>query len=219
MSEDNVVIELCGITAGYGREIVLRNVTLKIERGSFLPFVGPNGAGKTTLLRIITGLLKPVSGKLLTHFEPKRCGYVPQQKSIDKLYPVSVFGIVVMGLYPELGWWRPMGSLERELVNGALDELGLLEHSQKRYSELSGGMRQKALIARAFVSDADVLVMDEPTSELDAESEKQVFESLFSLSQKRGKTVLVAIHGMEHIYVKTKSMCAVDHGRAMLHSC
>jgi ABC-type Mn2+/Zn2+ transport system ATPase subunit len=195
------------VVAGYGQETVLHKVNLEITAGDYLPFIGPNGAGKTTLLRIILGLLRPRSGQVIT---PP--GYVPQIKNIDPLYPVTLFQIVSMGLYPKLGWSQRMSREDREFVYKTLDEFDLLEHASKRYAELSGGMRQKAVVARAFVTGADVFVMDEPTSELDENSEKEVFSHLFRLSREKAKTVLFAIHSLEHIAETAESICAVNHG-------
>ena len=201
------------IVAGYGKEIVLHNVNLQIKQGDYLPFIGPNGAGKTTLLRIILGLLRPLSGYVVTPFRNKPPGYVPQMTNIEPLYPVTLFQIVSMGLYPKLRWWRRMSKEDRKLVYETLDEFNLLEHACKRYAELSGGMKQKAIIARAFITGADVFIMDEPTSELDEKSEKEVLSHLLRLSQEEGKTVLFAIHGLEHIAETAESVCAVNHGR------
>ena len=200
------------IVAGYGKEIVLHNVNLQITAGDYLPFIGPNGAGKTTLLRIILGLLRPRSGQVITPFRDKPPGYVPQMKNIDPLYPVTLFQIVSMGLYPKLRWWQRMSREDKEYVNKTLHEFDLLEHATKRYAELSGGMKQKAIVARAFATGADVFVMDEPTSGLDEKSEKEVFSHLLRLSREKGKTVLFAIHGLEHISETVEFVCAVNHG-------
>lgn len=105
-----------------------------------------------------------------------------------------------------------MSKEDRELVYKTLDEFDLLEHASKRYAELSGGMKQKAIIARAFITGADVFVMDEPTCELDEKSEREVLTQLLRLSRERGKTVLFAIHGLEHIAATAESVCAVNHG-------
>ncbi|MDP7254251.1 MAG: ATP-binding cassette domain-containing protein [Planctomycetota bacterium] len=201
------------VSVAYGHEEVLHDVCLEIQRGAFMPFVGPNGAGKTTLLRAILGLLKPRRGRILTPFHRSPPGYVPQQKSIDPLYPVSVRQIVTMGLYPQVSWWRKHGSTHKETVQHALEQFGLADHSHKTYAELSGGMRQKSLIARAFASGAEVFVMDEPTSELDEDSETEVLDHLFRLSQKEGKTVLLAHHGLDHVTEQVSMLCVVNHGR------
>ena len=206
------------VSVAYGREEVLHDVSLRIPRGAFVPFVGPIGAGKTTLLRAILGLLKPRRGRIVTPFGRAPPGYVPQQKAIDPLYPLSALQIAAMGLYPANGWFGRPSDAQRAAVREALERLDLWPHRHKRYAELSGGMKQKALIARAFVSGADVFVLDEPTSELDQESEQEVLAHLLRLSREEGKTVLLAHHGLNAVAQEARLVCLVNHGRALLAS-
>ena len=202
------------VRVAYGRQEVLHDVCLEIPSGILLPFVGPNGAGKTTLLRAILGLLKPSSGSIHTPFDVKPAGYVPQQKTIDPLYPVTTRQIVEMGLYPELGWRKRPNRQQRERVDGVLERLSLAGHQAKTFSELSGGMKQKALLGRALAGNADVLIMDEPTSELDEDSEKEVLAHLAALSRENGKTVLLAHHGIDQAGSLSPTVCVVQHGWA-----
>ena len=199
---------------GYGRDPVLYDIDLTIPRGAFMPLVGPNGAGKTTLMRGILGLLKPIRGTITIHGGMVRLGYVSQRKEIDPLFPLTLKHIVMMGLYPQLGWWRRPTAQQKETVRRVLADLGLAEHTRKAFRELSGGMKQKALIARALVCGADILVLDEPTSELDAPSERDIIRHLFRLSHELGKTVLVACHGIQLAVTLADQVCLVDHGRA-----
>ncbi len=210
----DVIIACEHVHVVFGRQEVLHDVCLEIPSGILLPFVGPNGAGKTTLLRAILGLLRPEKGSIRTPFDKNPAGYVPQQKTIDPLYPVTTRQIVEMGLYPELGWWRRPDQRQRRRVDGVLDRFDLARHQGKTFSELSGGMKQKALLGRALVSGADVFIMDEPTSELDEESEKDVLAHLASLSLEGGKTVLLSHHGMHQAGLLSSRVCVVQHGRA-----
>lgn len=204
------------LCVAYGRQTVLQKVNLEIPQGIFLPFTGPNGAGKTTLLRTILGLLPLRSGTVTTPFHHKPAGYVPQQKVIDALYPVSARQIVEMGLYPQRGWFRRISATQTRAVDEALDRLGMTEHAGKTFRELSGGMKQKILIARAFVSGAEVFIVDEPTSELDEASEKEVLDHLLRLSREEGKTVLMVHHDLELIGTLTDTMCQIRHGNAKI---
>jgi len=215
-SQAEPIIRCRGLTVGYGREVVLRGVDLDVSRGAFLPLVGPNGAGKTTLLRAILGLVRPMAGRIETPFHRAPPGYVPQQKVIDPLYPLTTWQIVAMGLYPRLRWWRRPSGAERQRLAAALDQLGLTEHRTKNYRELSGGMKQRALIARALVSGAEVLVMDEPSSELDAASETEVLRHLGRLSRDEGKTILLACHALGHVESAADRVGLVSHGRLRL---
>jgi ABC-type Mn2+/Zn2+ transport system ATPase subunit len=200
----------------YGRQEVLHDVCLEITPVCLLPFVGPNGAGKTTLLRAILGLLAPTRGRIRTPFAGKPAGYVPQQKSIDPLYPVSTRQIVEMGLYPQLGWWRRPNREQAAAVDSVLARLGLYEHQRKTFGELSGGMKQKALLGRALVSGADVFVMDEPTSELDEDAEREVLGHLQALCRTEGRTVLLAHHGLDQAGALAATVCVVNHGRVQI---
>lgn len=219
MSSDNpdVLIRCRNLTLGYGHEAVLKDVTMDIPKGVFLPFIGPNGAGKTTLLRGFLGLVKPLSGTLEAPFSETAPGYVPQLKSIDPLFPVTVREIVQMGLYPRLGWWKRPGEKENSEVDAALRELKLNAHAHKNYRDLSGGNKQKTLIARAWVSGAEVFILDEPSSELDEATEREVFHHLNSFVKDKGKTVLMAHHGLTHPFLyQIEEVCLVTRGQARI---
>ncbi len=210
----NPVILCESVCVAYGRQEVLHAVDLAIPRGILLPFVGPNGAGKTTLLRAILGLLPLRRGRTVTPFSQTPPGYVPQQRVIDPLYPVTARQIVEMGLFPANGWRRRPDRGQRTRVDGILDRLGLTEHQRKTFAELSGGMRQKALLARALATDAEVYIMDEPTSELDERSEAEVLGEFRRLCRDEGRTVLLAYHGLEQAAGLSDRICRVAHGRA-----
>lgn len=216
MVSSEPIIRCEHVDLAYGRRVVVQDACLDIPRGILLPFIGPNGAGKTTLLRAILGLLTPLRGRILTPFAEKPAGYVPQQKAIDPHYPVTARQIIEMGLYPELGWWKRPGPEQRRRILAVLERFGLADHQQKTFGELSGGMKQKTLLARAWVSDAEVFVLDEPTSELDEESERDVLAHLLRLAQAEGKTVLLAHHGLEQAATLAERVCLVRHGRVQL---
>lgn len=208
------IIRCSDVCVAYGRQEVLRGINLEIPRGIFLPFVGPNGSGKTTLLRAILGLLPLKHGTIQTPFHTAPAGYVPQQKAIDPLYPVSARQIVAMGLYPKLRWLRRLSKEQHKQVDHALDRLGMLEHAGKTFRELSGGMKQKILIARALVSGAEVIVMDEPTSELDDVSENEVLNHLLELNRDHQKTILMVHHDLELVASLSPSVCRLRRGQA-----
>jgi ABC-type Mn2+/Zn2+ transport system ATPase subunit len=202
---------LCkGMSVGYGQEAVLSNVDFTLTAGELLPVIGPNGAGKTTFLRALLGLVPVQSGSLGLTLQGKPPGYVPQHKHIDPLYPVSVRAIVAMGLYPELGYWRRPDRAQRRRIAGALEKFGLGDHQGKTFGELSGGMRQKCLLARAFVTGATVFFLDEPTAGLDAASEHWFLNHLAALNREEGKTILMAHHRLEDLSFLSKNVCMVD---------
>lgn len=216
IGEKTAIIRCEDLSLGYGKEIVLKNIFLKIPQGIFLPFIGPNGAGKTTLLRGILGLLKPKKGYIHTPFRHKPAGYVPQQKSIDSLFPLTVQEIMMMGFYPRLGWWRRPSERDRKILDETLEELKLTEYAHKNYRDLSGGTKQKTLIARALVSGADIFIMDEPTPELDDSSQKEVLNHLLRFVSEQKKTVLIAHHGLNNLSLYASCVCIVNQGEVRI---
>ncbi|MCA1809252.1 MAG: metal ABC transporter ATP-binding protein [Kiritimatiellia bacterium] len=210
------IIECSDLSVGYAGVPVLRGVNLCIKAGMFLPFVGPNGAGKTTLLRTILGLLRPLRGVVHTPFAATPPGYVAQQKSIDMLYPVSALDIVMMGCYPLMGWSGRRSAEGRRRALNLLEAFGLTEHAHKTFDELSGGMRQKVLVARALVMDPAVVVMDEPTTELDESTRRFVLHKLCAAAHDHGRTVLLVHHGLASVMALADEVCLVHKGRAEL---
>ncbi len=217
ISAEPPVIRIRKLRLGYGAETVLREVSLDIPAGIFLPFVGPNGAGKTTLLRAILGLLRPQAGTIETPFSDSPPGYVAQQKAIDPMYPVSIREIVGMGCIAlRRRTPRPDPDALRARVDRELARFGLQEHDRKTFAELSGGMRQKVMIARAFVSDPRVLIMDEPTTELDEATQRTVLDALHQGVTDGKRTVLLAHHGLDAIANRADSVCLVRDGDARI---
>lgn len=210
------IISIKNLFVAHDQTDILRDVSLEIPEGIFLPLLGPNGAGKTTLLRAILGLIRPRQGRIETTLKRSDFGYVPQHRSIDPLYPVTTQQIVLMGLYPKLGPWRSSKGSKKEQIISVMEDLGLSEHATKTFGELSGGMKQKALIARALVGNPKVLVLDEPTSELDERSGRETLAKLFNLSIDHGTAVLLAHHGFETAKNLAKRVCLVDHGSVVL---
>ncbi len=214
MSDADPIISCRDVTLAYGQDVILDKVDLEIPRGSFLPFVGPNGAGKTTLLRAILGLKEVRSGTITTPFRHLPPGFVPQHQSIDLLFPVVARDIVMMGLFPRLGWWGGASAEDQRQVDRLLERFNLAAHGAKAFHELSGGMRQKVLIARALAAGAEVLIMDEPTASLDADSENELIGLLYDLAVRDGKTVLFAQHGLDLVRNLTSQVCWVHRGGA-----
>ena len=202
------------VSIAFNGYIPISDVSLEIYPGEFLAFIGPNGAGKTTLIRAILGLIRLRKGRISTPFSRKPPGYVPQQKSIDPLFPISVRNIVAMGLYHELGWWKMPDHRQKQRIDKVLDRFGLAAHGRHTFSQLSGGMKQKVLLARALIGDPDILVLDEPASELDAASEAELIRHLHELRTLEGRTVLMAHHGIDMISLWADRVCRMNHGRA-----
>jgi zinc transport system ATP-binding protein len=195
------VLEARGVSFSYGNDVVLQDVSLVLRPGEFVALVGPNGSGKSTFLRVSLGLLPPESGSVwLFGEDPKRLrqrwrvGYVPQRPSVPPDLPATVHEVVSTGRLARTGWWRWPGGDDRVAVEHALASVRLADLRGRRLTELSGGQLQRAFIARAFASEPELLVLDEPVAGVDAESQRLFRESLSHLIAEHGAAVLLVSH-------------------------
>ena len=185
-------------TLGYGRRVVLSDLTFDIPAGDFLGLVGPNGAGKTTILRAILGTLAPRHGAV-TKAPGLRFGYVPQRDSVDYGFPLKVLDVVMMGRYDRIGLIRRPSKEDRRLACAALDHVGIGNLADQQLSALSGGQKQRTLIARALVGDPNVLVLDEPTNGMDLVSTTQILGLVRELHERDKLTVLMVSHALNEV--------------------
>lgn len=195
-----------GLRVGHQGRPLLPALDLEVRAGELWAVLGRNGAGKTTLLRTLLGLLPPVGGRL-TVFGNARIGYVPQRSDLDLGVPARVLDIVRTGIDRGWSFLSPWPSKEeREKVERVLEEMEVAPLARRPFAELSEGQKQRALLARALISDPDVLVLDEPTSAMDRRMEHAVFELLERLAAERGLALLVVTHDLEH------AVAAATHG-------
>jgi zinc transport system ATP-binding protein len=195
------LIQLTDVAHTYGGAAVLEHVTLSVEGGDFFGIIGPNGSGKTTLLRIMLGLLVPTQGDVrLFGVAPRkfrewrRLGYVPQRVSLDATLPITVGEVVASGLASMRGALQPTGPGRRQRALEALALVGMEKHTAARVGKLSAGQQQRVLIARALVSNPELLVLDEPTGGVDPEAEASFYRLLHRLSAERGVTLVLVSH-------------------------
>jgi len=187
-----VLVRGAGLSAGYGGEVVLRDVSFSVRAGERVGVLGPNGGGKTTLFRLLLGELEPHAGVL----ERPRCAVVPQTERSRLDFPVSALDVASMGAVGRLPWWRRPGRAERAQARAALDRVGLGPQADATFGALSGGQRQRVLVARALVQDAAVMVLDEPFTGLDAASAEGLEGLLVELARE-GRGLLIATHDVE----------------------
>ena len=185
-------------TLGYGRRVVLSDISFAIPAGDFLGLVGPNGAGKTTILRAILGSLTPMQGTV-SKAPDVRFGYVPQRDSVDYGFPLKVIDVVVMGRYDRIGLLRRPSNADRDLGCDALDHVGIGHLADEQLNSLSGGQKQRVLIARALVGQPNVLVLDEPTNGMDLVSTTQILGLVRELHERDNLTVLMVSHALNEV--------------------
>ncbi len=208
--ENESVVRLENVSFAYDLEPALAGVDLAVSPGEFVSGIGPNGGGKTTLLRLILGLLKPDRGKVWIFGQPpektrRLIGYVPQYTNFDLQFPVAVRDVVLMGRLDRVrvGAYR---KTDREAACAALKEVDLLDLHNRAFSDLSGGERQRVLLARALASSPRLLLLDEPTSNVDRSTLQRLFALLQRLS--RELTIIMATHDVGFVSkFVTKVIC------------
>jgi zinc transport system ATP-binding protein len=190
------LIELDDVTFGYDREPIVEGVSLSIRRRDFLAILGPNGGGKTTLVKLMLGLLDPWSGTVRRHLSTRQgaIGYVPQFAAFEKSFPLRVADVVGTGRLAVRGWLRRYTAVDRAAVSAALDRFGLTAHARDPVGELSGGQLQRTMIARAMVSDPELLILDEPLASVDAEFREVLVKTLVEIH--RTVPVVVVTHDL-----------------------
>jgi ABC-type Mn2+/Zn2+ transport system ATPase subunit len=186
-------IETRELTVEFGSGRALDGITLSVPAGATVAVLGPNGAGKSTLFAAAVGLVAPRSGSI--RLGSDRIAFVPQRLDVETAFPVTVGDVVGMGRYGDLGPFRRFRPHDREFVADAIAALGLEGLQRRRFGTLSGGERQRALLAQAAAQDADVLLLDEPFTGVDAPTRERV-RSLVDRWRGDGRTVLVATHDL-----------------------
>ncbi|HRY98300.1 MAG TPA: ABC transporter ATP-binding protein [Bacteroidales bacterium] len=208
-----MLVRLNHVSTGYGSHLVLKGIDLEIAQGDFIGVIGPNGGGKTTLLRLILGSLQPWAGNLERAPELKtrggyRIGYLPQDPGLDPRFPVTAEDVVRTGLVRGNGLssWRRGGA--RALA--ALERTGMREARGASFGELSGGQRQKVLLARAIADQPLLLVLDEPDTFTDQRFEKDLYTLLQELNQQMA--ILMVSHDLGMISSHVKTIACVNEG-------
>ena len=213
------VIALRNVSFAYDSTPVLQDVSLEVPERDFACMVGPNGGGKTTLLKLLLGLLAPTRGEIRVFGgAPERArtriGYMPQHAQTDPRFPVSVADVVLMGRLGRAEILGPYRRAHREAAWRALREVGLDDLRRRPFGDLSGGQRQRVLIARALAAEPELLLLDEPTSNLDAPAESELNELLRRLNERM--TIVMVSHDLGFVsrFVRTVicvKQCVVVH--------
>lgn len=191
--EKQKIFECKNLFFAYQNENVLENVNFEVFDKDFLAIIGPNGGGKTTLIKLILGLLKPKKGEIIYQDSlQEKIGYVPQDTSINTDFPIQVIDVVKMGfLKPKIFGFRTTKKQNQEAFE-ILEKLGIEHLAYKKIGELSGGQRQRALIARALCGNPSIIILDEPTSNIDSRTQKEIYDLLKNFNEFH--TIIVISH-------------------------
>lgn len=187
------LISCKSLSIGYGKNCIASAIDLTITSVSLWGLIGSNGSGKTTLIRTLLGMVKPLKGSIHRK-EGLRVGYVKQRDTLNVTYPFTVYEMVLMGRYGQFPLLRKPSTKDLSLVDAALQQTGILSLKQVPVRELSGGQRQRVLIARALVSEPDLLILDEPTNDMDLSGEEAVLELIRQIQRQTKTAVLLISH-------------------------
>lgn len=202
------MITLSNLWAGYNQKPVLEDINLTVKELDFLGLIGPNGGGKTTLLKVLLGLIQPLKGDVQILGYPVKkgrryIGYVPQILEFDREFPIRVKDVVKMGRLGKRRLLERYNKQDEIVVKQMLEKVGMLALENRSISELSGGERQRVYIARALASEPQILLLDEPTANVDTKGQNSIYELLKELNQMI--TIIMISHDLGAVssYVKT----------------
>ena len=218
------VISIENVSFSYNKENVLQDIIMYINEGDFVGIVGCNGSGKTTLMKLLIGQIKPSKGKIRLFNEElskskdlDKIGYVPQiSLSTSQTFPATVEEVVMTNLYSKIGFMKFPKKEHKEKVKKTLELVNMEKYSKKMIGNLSGGQQQRVMIAKALVSDQKIIILDEPTTGIDASSEKSLYEILHKLNKESNITIIIVSHDIEKISQYTNKIFIVNKNKVSL---
>lgn len=202
------LLTIKNLNVTYNNYIALSNINLEINKNDYIGIIGPNGSGKTTLLKSIIGDITPNSGKI--KLAPNTIiGYVPQFSTFTRDFPITVFEVILSGTLPKkYKLFHHYKQNDRNNVDLAIDKLKINALAHKQINQLSGGQLQKVLIARALVTNPDILLLDEPTASLDTDAKEEIYNMLSSLNKEI--TIIMVSHDIGMIKHKVKTFACLN---------
>lgn len=192
MQSNKTLLEIKELSFAYDEQSVLEDINLSLDERDFMAFIGPNGGGKSTLLKLIAKILPLQNGTISFAHRDIKIGYVPQNTNINTLFPIRVFEVVLMGFFGLKHSLLGYSEDERMHAKEMLKKVGMQEYETSPIAALSGGQRQRVMIARALCSSPELLLLDEPTSSIDSEGQREIYELLKSLAKER--SIIVVSH-------------------------
>ncbi|MBL0721397.1 MAG: metal ABC transporter ATP-binding protein [Sulfurovum sp.] len=201
-----------------GEQKILSNISFDIYQGEYVALLGPNGGGKSTLIKLILGLITPSSGEIyILSIKQKKfkeyykIGYVPQNVSqADNNFPLSVYETVALGLSSQKSWFSFLTKRDREEIDSVLQRVNITNLKDKNISQLSGGQRQRVMIARALVSQPEILILDEPSTGVDIASQEKFYQFLKRLNIEHNLTIVFITHDLGVIVDDVTNVLAVN---------
>jgi ABC-type Mn2+/Zn2+ transport system ATPase subunit len=212
------LLTLEAVAAGYDRHVVLRDIHIRLQRGSFTGLLGANGSGKSTLIKTILGIIPPLAGKVVFHDlngSAPVLGYVPQRETLDSIFPLSSFEVVVMGTYGRVKPGRAVSRAEQDWAQECLVRTDALSLRDRPFSHLSGGQKQRVLIARALATRPDLLFLDEPTAGIDAAATQAILELLREIHRQQKLTIVMVNHDLPAVRRYAQNVIWLHQGKVL----
>lgn len=218
------IISIENVSFSYNKENVLEDIILSIDEGDFVGIIGCNGSGKSTLMKLLIGQLSPSKGKIKLFNEDlsksnclNKIGYVPQiSLSSGANFPATVEEVVMANLYSKIGFMRFPKKEHRQKVKEALKIVDMENFSKRLIGNLSGGQQQRVMIAKAIVSDPKIIILDEPTTGIDAKSEERLYTLLEKLNKESKITIVIVSHDFAKISKYTNKIFVVENNTVSL---
>lgn len=201
------IVKTSGLNFSYGTAPVIEDVSIEVKKGDYIGMIGYNGTGKSTLIKLLLGLLTARSGKIELFGKPlksfsdwQRIGYLPQNLSvINPIFPATVSEIVGLGLLSTKRTPKRLTSEDAKLIHEALERLGIANFANQTLAELSGGQQQRVMLARSIVANPELLILDEPTNALDAETRGSFFSYLEEINRKHKTVIILITHDTSYV--------------------
>lgn len=222
------VVEFDQVSFSYDNHKVIQRLQFSILQRDFVGVIGPNGAGKSTLLKMMVGLLQPNEGEVRLFRQPiarfrdwERIGYVPQRKSFNPLFPATVREVVLSGLYSRKKMYRRVTKTDKQKAEDVMGAMGIENLADRLIGRLSGGQQQRTFLARALINNPDLMILDEPTTGIDAKMQQSFFHMIKHLHMQHNITFIMVSHdlNMMHSYLGTEPVqCSGNIGFYVKHS-
>ncbi|MFZ5351695.1 MAG: metal ABC transporter ATP-binding protein [Bacillota bacterium] len=222
---DDCIFKVENLSFSYGGGFMLNNISFTIGRGDFVGIVGPNGSGKSTLIKACLGLIRPHKGNITMFGKDsskfKQWGliaYIPQKATaFNQAFPATVEEVVAANLYQKIGMGRRLSKEHKEQIDRVLDIVGMKDYRKRLIGRLSGGQQQRVFIAKALVSDPEIIFMDEPTVGIDYKSEESFYELMEFLNKVKRITLVMVTHDTGAISSRVNKIACIADGKLYIH--
>ena len=191
------LLDINNLSLGYEGETIINNISFSVNEKDFILVIGSNGVGKSTLIKGILGMIKPITGEINYNINKKLVGYMPQDLRVEENFPASVMEIVLSGLINQMGFRPFYNKKDKAKAIEALKILGIEDLKNKNFTELSGEQRQKVLLARSLCATSNLIVLDEPSNNLDQESKVEFYSILKHLNEGHNIAIIMITHDVD----------------------